>query len=80
MKTSTFCICENKGADQHRSICEADQRLCFRCTEVAVIQKSHHNNSECTFSMFIRCGIMLNTRFEKRNSIDVECLFCFVAF
>ena len=26
--------------------------------------------------MFIRCGIMLNTRFEKRNSIDVECLFC----
>ena len=80
MKTPTFCICENKGADQHRSICEADQRLCFRCTEVAVIRKSHHNNSECTFSMFIRFGIMLNTRFEKRNSIDVECLFRFVAF
>ena len=58
MKTPTFCICENKGADQHRSICEADQRLCFRCTEVAVIRKSHHNNSECTCSMFIRCGIM----------------------
>ena len=25
-----FCPCENKGADQLRSNCEADQRLCFR--------------------------------------------------
>ena len=24
-----FCLCENKGADQLRSDCEADQRLCF---------------------------------------------------
>ena len=24
-----FCLCENKGADQLRSNCEADQRLCF---------------------------------------------------
>ena len=25
-----FCICENKDADQLRSNCAADQRLCFR--------------------------------------------------
>ena len=25
-----FGLCENKGADQLRSNCEADQRLCFR--------------------------------------------------
>ena len=25
-----YCLCENKGADQLRSNCEADQRLCFR--------------------------------------------------
>ena len=25
----TICIGENKGADQLRSNCEADQRLCF---------------------------------------------------
>ena len=25
-----FCLCENKGADQLHSNCEADQRLCFR--------------------------------------------------
>ena len=24
-----MCICENKGADQLRGHCEADQRLCF---------------------------------------------------
>ena len=29
MRKPTFCICENKGADQLRSNCEADQRLCF---------------------------------------------------
>ena len=28
-------ICENKDADQLRGNCGADQRLCFRCTEVA---------------------------------------------
>ena len=29
MRKSTFCIYENKGADQLRGKCEADQRLCF---------------------------------------------------
>ena len=27
------CICENKGADQLRSNCAADQRLCFCYTD-----------------------------------------------
>ena len=31
-KTNILHICENKGADQLRSNCEADQRLCFRYT------------------------------------------------
>ena len=30
MRKPDFCICENKGADQLRSNCEADQCLCFR--------------------------------------------------
>ena len=30
MGKSTICIGENRGADQLRSNCEADQRLCFR--------------------------------------------------
>ena len=32
IRKPTICICENKGADQLRSNCEADQRLCFRYT------------------------------------------------
>ena len=30
MRKPAFCICENKDADQLRSDCAADQRLCFR--------------------------------------------------
>ena len=30
MRNPTFCICENKDADQLRGNREADQRLCFR--------------------------------------------------
>ena len=30
MRKATFCICENKDADQLRDHREADQRLCFR--------------------------------------------------
>ena len=30
MRKPTFCICENKDADQLRDNREADQRLCFR--------------------------------------------------
>ena len=31
-----ICIGENKGADQLRSNCEADQRVCFRYTDSAI--------------------------------------------
>ena len=30
MRKPDFCLCENKGADQLRSNCEADQRLSIR--------------------------------------------------
>ena len=33
MVKPTKCLGENKGADQLRSNCEADQRLCFRYTD-----------------------------------------------
>ena len=33
MRKLDFCLCENKGADQLRSNCEADQRLCLRYTD-----------------------------------------------
>ena len=34
MRTPTFCICENKDADQLRGKREADQRLCFRYIDI----------------------------------------------
>ena len=36
MRNPAFCICENKDADQLRSNCAADQRLCFRYTDSAI--------------------------------------------
>ena len=29
MRNPDICLCKNKGADQLRSNCKADQRLCF---------------------------------------------------
>ena len=42
MRKTDFCLCENKGADQLRSNCEADQRLCFRYTDsiISLLLKS----------------------------------------
>ena len=36
VKKPDFCLCENKGADQLRSNCEADQRLCFRYSDSTI--------------------------------------------
>ena len=36
MRKPTFCICENKDADQLRGNSEADQRLCFRYTDSTI--------------------------------------------
>ena len=42
MGKPTICIGENKGADQLRSDCEADQRLCFhyRDSTILLLSKS----------------------------------------
>ena len=36
MRKPAFCICENKDADQLCGNHEADQRLCFRCTDSTI--------------------------------------------
>ena len=42
MRKPTFCICENKDADQLRGNREADQRLCFHYIDstIALLSKS----------------------------------------
>ena len=37
MRKPDFCICENKDADQLRGNREADQRLCFRYTDITIL-------------------------------------------
>ena len=37
MRKLAFFICENKDADQLRSNCAADQRLCFRCKDSVIL-------------------------------------------
>ena len=36
MRKRDYGLCENKGADQLRSNCEADQRLCFRYSDSTI--------------------------------------------
>ena len=36
MRKPTICVGENKAADQLRSNCEADQRLCFRYSDSTI--------------------------------------------
>ena len=36
MRKPAFCKSENKGADQLRSYCAADQRLCFHCIDSTI--------------------------------------------
>ena len=47
MRKSAFCICENKDANQLRSNCVADQRLCFRYTDstIPLLSKSEFQAS-----------------------------------
>ena len=48
MRKPAFRICENKGADQLRSNCAADQRLCFRYTDSTVPLFVKSGFSGCT--------------------------------
>ena len=43
-------LCENKGADQLRSKCDADQRLCFRYKDstIFLFLKSEISICDCT--------------------------------
>ena len=36
MRKPGFCLCENKVADQLRSNCDADQRLCLHCSDSTI--------------------------------------------
>ena len=58
MGKPTICLGENKGADQLRSNCEADQRLCFRYSDstVPLLLKSEIS-SLYLFSVLVQPGL-----------------------
>ena len=53
-----FCLGENKGADQLRGNCEADQRLCFRYSDskIPLLLKSEIS-SFLLFSVLVQVGL-----------------------
>ena len=57
MGKPTICICENKGADQLRSNCEADQRLCFRYTDSKLPLLSKSKISSLKPSVTVQLGL-----------------------
>ena len=58
MRKPAFCICENKDADQLRSNCAADQRLCFRYTDskIPLLPKSEISSLEPS-SVVVQLGL-----------------------
>ena len=61
MRKPTFCICENKGADQLCSNCTADQRLCFRYRDSTILLLSKFLSSVA--AQLGSCRICLETTF-----------------
>ena len=81
MRKSVFCICENKDADQLRGNCEADQRLCFHCTDSTIPSSLIRNFkalaiSCCCTARFVR-GLVGNPkdRFSQKEA-QMKCLYC----
>ena len=58
MRKTTFCIGENKAADQLRGNREADQRLCFRLTDSTIpLLLKYKISSLLTSSVVVQPGL-----------------------
>ena len=79
MRKLEFCIRKNKGADQLRSHCAADQRLCFRhiVTKIPHLSKSKISKPLATFKSRTEqpglCQTWLDTRqiFQPHDCVKV---------
>ena len=63
MRKPAFCICENKDADQLRSHCTADQRLCFRLTDstIPLLQGGQRTSQSRDFSDIVHIHLVTKT-------------------
>ena len=78
MRKPTFCICENKDADQLRGNREADQRLCFRYTDSAIPRLSKPKIS--CLSIFSSCTAWFVSDQVRNQNVGflMTRLICFV--
>ena len=63
MVLSGICM-DGKGADQLRSYCEADLRLCFRICKKPVFSERGSNVFVCNFCQFSKNLYVLDIRYE----------------
>ena len=80
MGKPTICIGENKGADQLRSYCEADQRLCFRYTDrtIPLLSKSKIIFCDCTARFVSDLVRNPNCWFSHAQAQIINVFLCFV--
>ena len=69
MRKPTFCICENKDADQLRGNREADQRLCFRYIDSTIPLLSKSEISSLWTSSAVVQPNLCRTRSETRTLV-----------
>ena len=73
-----FYLCKNKGADQLRSNCKADQRLCFRYTDstISLLLKTKIS-SFCLLLGLYRSVCVRPGRKPRRPVFSHHCSFAF---
>ena len=70
MRKQTFCICENKDADQLPGYRKADQRLCFRYKDSAIpLLSKSEISSLWPSSVAVQPGLC-QTRSETRTLVS----------
>ena len=58
MRKTDFCLCEDKGADQLHSSCEAGRCLCFRYTDSAIaLLRTSETTNFCSSSVAAQAGL-----------------------
>ena len=70
MRKPALCICKNKDANQLRSNCAADQRLCFRNkdTTIPLLSKSEISSSVAVQSGLCRTSSETPIRFSHNEA------------
>ena len=67
MRKPDFCHGENKGADQLRSNCEADQCLCFRYTDSTIPPLLIPKFQESSFLLWVKRPVCVGPGRKSRS-------------